>query len=282
MTTKEILADSVKRYEELNKSSTSGTATNNPEKRIVRLNLSDQVILDTDESGNELLRLCVRFGDTDVLVRIPAYGQFERYSIKCAELFQIMSLGADNLQLPEDMKELAESDNFQQWALLSSIALRAKVIRDLVEDIFFRYLRVEITGKDFSPEIEIKLIALLEYRKKIIFQNRIAKLIFWKKNIEVPAEPEYRDAVTEVKKEWARENIGVDDLFKLFTAILCCNDMIKKKSIWILKMNYQTLISQASTPILKTSGVSQSQKSKTHPSSKFVSFSLDKQSTTTN
>lgn len=196
------------------------------EKRIIKVDLDEQVILATDESGEELLRLAVECGDKLITFRFPAYGVWDLYCKRIQELFiRLSSFGSElEMNLPENMQDILKTgENPSAWAIQMAIALRPKFVGKLVEHIFFRFLRPAIDGKPIT-------------------------------------------------KEWARENLGIDQLIRMFAAILFVDHWVKKNTHYLLETMFQAYQAPGSSPILPKNLGGNLLEFKKPVFSKFVSF----------
>jgi len=121
--------------------------------------LDDDIILATNEDGEELLRFEVNWSGQPIRVRYPRHGVWDSYCKDIALLLRKMSSAADDVNLPdlykdvghieeiEHGRQLISKKRWQDWALLQAAVINQKAIAKDVERIFFEYLRPEIEGK---------------------------------------------------------------------------------------------------------------------------------------
>ena len=166
--------------------------------------IDDSIIQAVDESGAEILRLSVNIGDKVLKVRFPTWGEYDRYQQKNAELFSLLSQGADNIQLPDDLAAaFPQEDTFKSWTAFAAIACLNKKIRGLTDGIIFDFLRPELDG------IAINSLPVPEKNKTI---------------------------------QWIRDNLGMDQAIHLFRIVLSMEELIKKKARLVLAGIFQVVI----------------------------------------
>lgn len=191
--------------------------------REIKITLDDNIIKDIDSSGEEKLRLGLQCAGKTVYIRFPVYGLWDSYVTDVAQLLMILGQTTENLQIPE--LEIVDDREFYNWAKLSSIALRYKVCRELIDKIFFTYLR---------PEVE------LEYPK----------------TPEDKIEDEYRQ---EYRNDWLRFHLNTAHIFQMFTSILYIDIWFKKKALIHLRVAFPELIQPSLKDISQKNTTSQQQ-----------------------
>lgn len=165
---------------------------NHPEtdERIVKINLDDSVILDSDSSGDDLLRFGFEIEGKLVKIRMPAYGKWDRYYQAVANLYSELSKINGNLERPESfINTLKGQDEYRNWFDTMAFLLRVPKIVHKVENIFFRYLRPHIDGvirikyaqkkwlrNNLQMDHLVKIFALCLSPDDLIKKNTIAGL----------------------------------------------------------------------------------------------------------
>lgn len=200
----------------------------------MRINLDEQVILETDRTGNELLRLEIACEGKLIRVRFPTYGNYDGFSKEVAALCLILSGFAENLKIPTEWETLSEKSEYALWAALTAAAVRQKKASRLIERIFVKYLRPEID--------QVKL------------------------RLDSPRRNQRR------KIQWMRENMGVDLLVRMFAAILAVDQWVKKNMLFILTKIHRMAIQQPFSAISTKNGDTPPAKSEVSPSYTSVSF----------
>lgn len=126
-----------------------------PEERSVDVDfnravvIGDDVVLASykDSKGNlvEALRLNVDLPEGKILrFRWPTYGDWDSYCQDVGRLFLVLAATAENLRVG-GLLDLDE-ESFGFWSLGAAAAIRSKKIKSLIEHVFFRYFRPEVTG----------------------------------------------------------------------------------------------------------------------------------------
>lgn len=111
--------------------------------RFIKITLNDAIIKATDKEGEERLRLAVKVDGKEVLARFPTYGNWDFYVQDLAKLMVLLSQTAQDIEIdPEEVPE----KYYPQWAYVMSHILRFKECRELIDRIFFDYLRPTVEG----------------------------------------------------------------------------------------------------------------------------------------
>lgn len=229
------------------------------ENQVINITLADNIILESDPAGNELLRLGIKAQDKEtredvtVIIAFPAYGKYDSFVAKTAELLGILALGIDNLMLPNNIEELqsdyTNTEEYKRYAYLMSIALKPKQVRERVENLFFNYLFDYIEGINLEEKVTQKLHELKEQKPERKMPSRTRLRAYF-------------------AKKWARENLDINLLVHLFTIIVNVDELIKKKTRKILETIFQPQTKpQSQTTFAKNSDIT-SEKYKTFQSSK--------------
>ena len=108
------------------------------DKRFIQIKLDDAIIKANDENGVEKLRLGVKIEGHDVLIRFPAYGDWDFYIQDLAKLLMILSRSIKDVELNID---LVAEEHFADWAAIVGEVIKFKSCRELIDKIFFNYLR---------------------------------------------------------------------------------------------------------------------------------------------
>lgn len=112
--------------------------------RFLKITLDDAIIKATNEDG-ERLRFAVTVEGKEVLLRFPAYGDWDNYVRDLAKLFVLLAQTGGDIELDSN---LVSEEHFQDWAYVTSEVLKYKEVKDLVEKIFMEYLRPRVKGVD--------------------------------------------------------------------------------------------------------------------------------------
>ena len=105
--------------------------------------IEDELILATDDAGDELLCFEVKWRNSPVRVRYPTYGQWDDYCREVGLLLHILR-AADNIEIPEDGMRP------ELWAELNAHIVVTTKVGKRIERIFFDYLRPEMELTDGS------------------------------------------------------------------------------------------------------------------------------------
>src|SRR3990172_10992425 len=191
--------------------------------RAIQIKLDDNIIKDVDVLGVEKLRLGLNCAGKTIYIRFPTYGNWDAFVTDTAQLLLILGQTTQNLNIPE-LDHIDEKE-FYNWAKLTSIVLRYKACRSLVEKIFFDYLRPEIEGLQFPkfPVREDEYITDDDWREQCENSYRI---------------------------EWLRKHLNTAHVFQMFTSILYIEDWFKKKAILHLTATFPELTPQYSRDTL--------------------------------
>jgi len=118
--------------------------------REIKIVLDDNIIKDVDKDGEEKLRLGLKCNGKTIYIRFPTWGQWDNYVTEVAKLLMILGQTTQDIQIPEMDK--VDQGEFYNWAKLSSVVLRYKACRELVDTIFFTYLRPEIDPMEYKTD----------------------------------------------------------------------------------------------------------------------------------
>lgn len=100
-----------------------------------------------DQDGKELLRLGVTVAGKEVLFQFPTYQDWDAYVQDYARLLILLAQNVGDLQMNI---ELVPQEHFQDWASILAHVVMYKKIKELVDKIFFTYLKP--TAKDIEPD----------------------------------------------------------------------------------------------------------------------------------
>lgn len=184
------------------------------DKRFLKVALDDAIIKATDENGDERLRLTIKAGGYEVLVRFPTYGNWSFYFADCARLMIMLGLTAGDIETDID---LIQEKHFPKWAQVVGMAISFKDPKELVDKIFFDYLRPEVPG--------LKIL--------------VDKL---KEDGQEKTSEEMEDERQEKTKAWLERNMDSIHLFFMFQSILHIEDWYKKKSLSEVQKTFRNLI----------------------------------------
>lgn len=123
---------------------------------IVRVVIGDNLILQTDADGKELVRLELMVRERrqkDVFraveFQFPLADRWDDYVEKCATLFFTLNANFDDLSIPEEFDKLNKKD-FKTWCGLVAARFKVKAHRGLLTNILYDYLDPLVD--DMSPE----------------------------------------------------------------------------------------------------------------------------------
>jgi len=186
--------------------------------RYLKITLDDSIIKATDSEGEERLRLTTKVSGHEVLVRFPVYANWDFYYQDLANLFKVIGQTAGDVKMNI---ELIPQEYLPQWAYVMGMVISFKEPKELVDKIFFEYLRPEV------PSLEIK-----------INPNKQGG----KKKSEEEIEKERQKKVN----EWLRNHMDTSHLIYMFQSIWYIEQWYKKKSMENLEKIIPNQIAQSS------------------------------------
>lgn len=187
---------------------------------IVKIQPDKDIVLALDEDGNELCKLAFEVDGKLCHFRTPVLAKWQGFAKKYAQLLIILGQHAPNLEVPDDkLEEYKNNESNILWKKLSALALttNAETI-NLVLDMFFNYLDGAIEGVK-PTEKELK-------------QNKKIKNKSKKEDIK-------QITINEKQIEWFKNHLRMEDIQKMFSAIINVDDLIKKNATFILTTTYQ-------------------------------------------
>ena len=114
-----------------------------PDKRYIKVVLDDAIIKALDEEGEERLRLAITVAGKQVLCRFPTYGDWDFFIEDLSKLMILISRTGGDIEIHSD---IVSEEYFEKWAYILSQVLLFKECKELIEKIFFTYLRPEVEG----------------------------------------------------------------------------------------------------------------------------------------
>jgi hypothetical protein len=171
------------------------------EDHIVKIQPDKDIVLALDENGDELCKLAFEIDGKLCHFRTPILAKWQGFAKKYAQLLIILGQHAGNLEVPDDkLEEYKNNESNILWKKLSALALTTNAETvNLVLDIFFNYLDGAIEG------VKAK-------KGKTINEKQI---------------------------EWFKNHLRVEDIQKMFSAIINVDDLIKKNATFVLTTTYQ-------------------------------------------
>jgi hypothetical protein len=190
------------------------------EDHVVKIKPDKDIILALDENGDELCKLAFEIDGKLCHFRTPILAKWQGFAKKYAQLLIILSQHAGNLQVPEDkVEEYKNNEDNILWKKLSALALTSNdETINLVMDIFFNYLDGAIEGVKLTEQE-------LKHNKKIKKKSK-------KEDVK-------EITINEKQMQWFRNHLRIEDVQKMFSAILCVDDLIKKNATFMLQTTYQ-------------------------------------------
>ena len=113
--------------------------------QAVPMELDDNVILATDDAGEDLFRFELNWNGAKVHIRYPTYGQWDGYCRDVTMILRALGSGPDDIDIPEDGTKPALWAELKSWILLTS------KLKQRIEDVFFTYLKPELPLDDKDP-----------------------------------------------------------------------------------------------------------------------------------
>jgi len=196
---------------------------------IWNMELPENAITATDSAGKDLLRFALKWGEKVVRIRIPTYGEWDQYVYRVTLLLRKLSLGMDDIQLPDSMAGVVTEDMFPSWSLLIAHLMLHKQVSKEIEDILFTYLKPEF-GPGSQPTI--KEYGGLWERIKLFFRGKDAKKA-------------YDDMLF---RKYLMNNAPIDCVARMFAALLVPDALLKKNIQYLLTQIYQSQVGLESTP----------------------------------
>jgi len=145
---------------------------------LIRVTIDDDIILQTDDAGESVVRLSVKIGDKEILAKFPNYGDYTAFTKKVVSILSKMSDIAPNLEIPDLTKQVQGKDDFRVWSAIMQAVVRPTSIRDTIEHTFFKYLQPTVNGKKISKRWARKNIsvdAIFKFFTAILLVDRFIK-----------------------------------------------------------------------------------------------------------
>lgn len=106
--------------------------------------LDDPIITATSESGEELLRFVVNWGNHKIRCRMPTLGQWDMYCQDMALLLRQLGSDFDTIDIP--YLDRSNEIRIKDWAHITALFLENRKIGHRIVELFLKYLRPEIEG----------------------------------------------------------------------------------------------------------------------------------------
>lgn len=194
--------------------------------RIVRLKLDDAIVQDADRYG-EKLRFAIAVDGKQVLLRFPLQARWDEFVADMTKLMLIFNQTAGDIEMNTD---LYDNHQFSNHCLVLAYVISVKGCRELIDKIFYGYMRPVVEGLVFPPIPKFK-----RTRKTDPFATE-----------ESHAE-DFKAAYTE---HWLRKHIDMSHSFAMLQSICQPEEWFKKKAQQTLPAleTFQRRQKQSSTP----------------------------------
>jgi hypothetical protein len=110
--------------------------------------IPDNIILATDETGDELLRFGIRVeSDRWVKCRYPTWGQWDRYLRAVHDILSTFGAECEDVRLPDNLADsVLPKQTIKLWAVIQAAILTHKGMSRKVENAFHEFLRPSVDG----------------------------------------------------------------------------------------------------------------------------------------
>lgn len=221
------------------------------ETRVVKIDLSEELILSTDENGLEAYRFTFQAKDREtgeireVRLLEPCWNDWNAFVRAAGDVFVLLAadLGpafAKQWQ-PEALEELTEGDDFRIWAYRTQAMLSIQQVQEQVRKVL-DYLHVEIDGID--NEYETLKGEITDIRTGLAEIRNLPKVRA--RQLEARLRRLEARAGNSGPKAWLMQNVGVVVLTRVFALLLDLPNAVKKNAISVLTHIFQMEISSPS------------------------------------
>ncbi len=178
------------------------------EKRIVQINLDDDVILATDKDGDSLAWLSIKIVDRKTRMphhmhlQFPLENEYEEFRSAMFEVLADISAVMPYVEFPDSIEELTQEGVWKMWSKVTSHVFVMTKPRKKMIDLVFKYMH---------PYVE----EIGDYDKSML---------------------------------WLRGNMCIKTAMKMCVAALVPDEWVKKNGTWILQQIFQLAIQSQSAP----------------------------------